>query len=164
MIDSNKRKTLKMLGAGGVLASTASVAHSVWAGRGLTEQALEILLVDSADFGITTMILTNLTAEELTISDFAPGTICYDDKFVSLNDAPFTRKNAKNEIVIPASYSMSAVVQSVGLSDVKSKNYLWAQSSVSSVGSWTRVVNLTASYVGQSAIVFAADKAAYQFA
>lgn len=160
MADLKKRNTLKMLGVSGLLATSSSLANAAVQGSGVRAvksngqpSELEILIVDSNDFEYSTVVITNLTSSEIRLSEFTYGTISYDDKIVDLNTTPFVQKFNTNDLVLAANNSASAFVVPTNSADVESIDILSAQSSVSDVGTSTRVVKLGATLSGGKAIV-----------
>lgn len=157
MTDVKKRNSLKMLGVGGLLATSGSVVNAAVRGSDVKPNGqlpeLEILIVDSNDFEFSTVVITNLTSTEIRLSEFIHGTISYDDKIVDLNTTPFVQKLNTNDLVLAAKHSASAFVIPANSADVESIDMFSAQSSVSDVGASTRVAKLGATLSGGKAIV-----------
>lgn len=171
MADLKKRNTVKMLGVGGLLASSGSLVNAAVQGgsvntnkpKGQTSE-LEILIVDSNDFEYSTVVITNQTSSEIRLSEFTYGTISYDNKVVDLNTTPFVQKYNTNDLVLAANHSASAFVVPANSADVESIDILSAQSSVSDVGTSTRVVKLGATLSGGKAIVHPSHDGGLQLA
>ncbi len=160
MADLKKRNTVKMLGVGGLLATTSSLVNAAMQGSGAKKISpkdrtsdLEILIVDSNDFEYSTVVVTNRTSSEIRLSEFTHSIIAYDNKVVDLNTTPFVQKFNSNDLVLAANHSASAFVVPAKSAGYESMDILSAQSSVSNVGTNTRVVNLGATLSGGSAIV-----------
>ncbi len=171
MADLKKRSTLKMLGVGGLLATSGSLVNAAVQGSGVEAivadgqpSELEILIVDSNDFEYSTVVITNLTSSEIRLSEFTYGTIYYDNKIVDLNTTPFVQKHNSNDLVLAANHSASAFVVPANSADVDSIDILSGQSSVSDVGASTRVVRLGATLSDGKAIVHASHDGGLQFA
>ena len=162
MIDKKKRNTLKLIGGSGVLAATGSAASLLAAGTATAaagtapqqQQAdLEIIIVDTGSMPEDTVLVTNRTDAEVVIEDFLPGTVFFNDKWLSLNDV-FAEKLLAGRVV-PAGHSVSAQVDFRTLGHGETGDYLWAQQSVSALTANTDIVSLAATLHGRRAVVFA---------
>jgi hypothetical protein len=162
MIDKQKRNTLKLIGGSGVVAATATSASLLGtslAGAADTQAVsplradLEVMIIDTGSLPEDTALITNLTNGDVVIDDFLPGTIFFNDKWVSLNDV-FSR-SLLNGRVVPAGHSVSAPIKFQPLGHGETGDYLWAQQSVSALTEQTDIVTLAATLQQRRAVVFA---------
>ncbi len=162
MIDKQKRNTLKLIGGSGMLVASGSAASLFTAAHAAaTEQTrvsplradLEVMIIDTGSMPEDTVLVTNRTDRSIVIDDFLPGTIFFNDKWLSLNDA--FAASLLNGRVVPAGHSVSARFDFTDLTHGETGDYLWAQQSVSALTDQTDIVTLAATLQGRRAVVFA---------
>ena len=162
MIDKQKRNTLKLIGGSGVLAASGAVAPLFTAAHAAagehaamsTQRAdLDVMIIDTGSMPEDTVLVTNRTGRSIVIDDFLPGTIFFNDKWLSLNET--FAESLLNGRVVPAGHSVSARFDFNELTQGETGDYLWAQQSVSALTEQTDIVTLAATLQGRRAVVCA---------
>lgn len=170
MPDYRKRNTLKVLGAGGVLAATGSVsaasqlaggvgvrsaAHG-GVGAGAQHDALELLVIDSSSQATKTVIIGNKTPRAVSVSGFLPGTIVYDDQSLDINALfkPLLADGGVYTLEAGRSISISGGNSDHSYTNGHNGEYLWAQEATTTLGADTTLITLAAFMHQSLAIVY----------
>lgn len=160
MIDRRKRNTLKLISGSGLLAAAGPAATLLnTAVAGTAEQTgnaqtgdLEILVIDTSSMPEDTAIVTNRTNADLEVTDFKPGTIFFNGKWLSLNQV--FANALMNGRILPPGHSVSAPIAPQALDHGTSGDYLWAQQCVEPLTENTDIVRLAAVMHDRRAIVY----------
>ena len=163
VIDLHKRKSLKgftCVSAISLLSTMQSLAaEPMFSGKavvqdGLQRNDIEATLISSPGVVEDTLLLRNLTGQQITVSHFRTNKLVFDGTTVDCNGAC-----ANAEIVIPAGAEIA--VQVLPLHDSEQRfgtsgrpaEYLDVHTSVSQLPGGTRIVPLVAHMVGKAAVL-----------
>ena len=167
MFNSQKRRTLKLLGSAGLsvgsLIGSGTAAASFSAlnngeqaasgGPGLSANGrteLGIKIINSRDVVENTVLLTNNNQSTIFVERFLPAHIIYNNKLLDLNAAL-----PKSGLRIDAGQVVARDVDIWQLLSQPVIEYVWAEHAVEAIGNGTELVSLGAFFADNNAIVFA---------
>jgi len=170
MLDSKKRRTLKLLSAAplvpvvGIGAASGAVSAAglessatvdslpLPAARNSSMQ-LDIQIIDSVAVSENHLLIRNTTDDDLHVAQFMPGHIVYNQKVVDLN---MLLDNGTLDLAPGQSKAFDFDYFSVA--DMKEIEYVWADHTVDLVSEQTSVVRLGAFMADSNAVIYANTK------
>lgn len=170
MIDLNKRDSLKKLGMAGIAtaatgASAMAIAfESAESILGATTESgmqprsygvtdLKIDIIQSSNLQLDTVLLSNLTDEDMLIRHFRPGSIYWDNQYLDLNAL---RANSGDSLAlqVPALSAISVSARSQTASNLNPMEYVWADDAIDIIDHQTTKVSLGAFVVDHQLLVY----------
>jgi len=156
MIDTGKRKTLKLMGAASVGLATGSSAlaalrahPSAAAQLSRSGQDLSIQVISTSSVPENSVSITNQSNVDVVLEQFLPGHITFNDKLVDLNSLL-----TKGDIVIPAGAARAARIEVWQLLAQPVAEYVWADDATEHISHETSVTTLSAFMLGTKAVVY----------
>ncbi len=169
MLDFNKRRTVKILGATPLLTIPmvgSAASEGLSSKRSLAEKSfpraasrrglpLDIQIIYTQAVPDNNVLFRNNTDEELVVSKFIPGHVYFANQMIDLN---MVVGNSELRLAPEQSIALSYDVLSyelIAASNTITTEYVWADQAIDSLSHETSIITLGAFIAGTHAVVYA---------